>query len=305
VRTIAERAARELVVIVNRHSRRTDSAIEHAREAFAASGLRIAALHVEDDEVGCRRRLKRAVKDGAPEIVVGGGDGTMTHAVDLLAHRDSVLGLLPLGTGNSFAQSLGIPVDDMDAAIAVIARGHVERVDLGVVNGTHFANFATIGLSSEIANATPRLLKKFTGAMAYALAGIRPMLTHRAFRARIRWKGGRLDVRTQDIIVANGRFFGNTPIAPDATIIDGRLHLFTADGASALSALRTYIALGRGLQARLPDAHVVTAREFTIRARRRQPIAIDGSLLERTPARFAVARRALRVFVPETGVAHG
>ena len=245
------------------------------------------------------------MKDGASEIVVGGGDGTMTRAVNVLAHRDSVMGVLPVGTGNSFAQSLGIPIDDLDAAVAVIARGHVERVDLGMVNGTCFANFATIGLSSEIATATPRLLKKFTGAVAYALAGIKPMLTHRAFRARIRWKGGHLDVRTQDIIVANGRFFGNTPVAPDATIVDGRLHLFTTDGASALDALRTYLALGRGTQARLPDAHVVTARSFTIRARRRQPIAIDGALLERTPARFAVARQALRVFVPETGVAHG
>ena len=278
---------------------------DRLRELFAAAGLHVAALHVETDEAGCSRRIKRAVKDGAPEIVVGGGDGTMTHAVDLLAHRASVMGVLPLGTGNSFAQSLGIPTDDLGAAVGVIAHGHVERVDLGVVNGTHFANFATIGLSSEIANATPRLLKKFTGAIAYALAGIRPMLTHRPFLARIRWKGGRLDVRTQDIIVANGRFFGHTPVAPDATIVDGRLHLFTADGASALDALRTYLALGRGQQGRLPNAHVVTARSFTIRASKRQPIAIDGSLLERTPARFAVAREALRVFVPEAGVAHG
>ncbi len=272
---------------------------------MAARGLHVAAFHVEDDAEACRRRIKRAVKDGAAEIVVGGGDGTMTRAVDALANRRSVMGLLPFGTGNSFAQSLGIPTGDLDAAVGVIAHGHAERVDLGVVNGTHFANFATIGLSSEIANATPRLLKKFTGAVAYALAGIRPILTHRAFRARIRWKGGRLDVRTQDIIVANGRFFGNTPVTPDATIVDGRLHLFTADGASAFDALRTFVALGRGLQAALPDAHVVTARAFTIRARERQPIAIDGDLLARTPARFTVARQALRVFVPETGVAHG
>ena len=298
-------APREVVVVVNRHSRHSDAEIVRLHDALAAHGLRVAAFHAESKETGCTKCIKRAAKAGAPAILVGGGDGTMTHAVNELAKRESVLGVLPFGTGNSFAQSLGIPLHDLDAALAVIARGHVECVDLGVVNGTYFANFATVGLSSEIAAATPRALKKLTGAVAYGLASIRPMLTHRAFRARIDWKGGRLDVTTQDVVVANGRFYGDTPVAPDATIVDGRLHLFTTDNGSALAAARTYIALGRGEHARLPDAHLITARAFTVRTRKRQPIAIDGSPLEKTPARFRVARGALRVFVPETGVAHG
>ena len=114
-----------------------------------------------------------------------------------------------------------------------------------------------------------------------------------------------MDVHTQDVIVANGRFYGHTPVAPDATIDDGRLHLFTTDNASSLGAARTYLAIGQGRHARLPDAHVVTARAFKIRTRARQPIAIDGSPLEKTPARFSVARNALHVFLPEGGVAHG
>jgi len=293
------------VVVVNRHSRRTDHQIDALGVALAAHGLRVSAFHAEAKESGCRKLIRRAVKAGAPAILVGGGDGTMTHAVNELAHCESIMGVLPFGTGNSFAQSLGIPRDDIAAAVAVIALGHIAQVDLGRVNGTYFANFATIGLSSVIAGGTPRLLKRITGPIAYALAGIGPMLTHRAFRARIRWKGGRLDVNTQDIIVANGRFYGHTPVAPEATLDDGRLHLFTTDNGSALGAARTYIAIGRGLHARLPDAHVVTARSFDIRTRKRQPIAIDGSPLEKTPAHFSIARNALRVFVPKTGVAHG
>jgi diacylglycerol kinase (ATP) len=290
---------------VNRRSRRTDRQIEALHEALDAHGLHVAAFHTERSESGCRRLIRRAAKAGAPEIVVGGGDGTMTHAVNELARRDSVMGVLPFGTGNSFAQSLGLPLGDVAAAVAVIEHGHVEAVDLGRVNGTYFANFATIGLSSVIAGATPRLLKRITGPVAYALASIRPLLTHRAFRARIRWKEGQLDVRTQDVIIANGRFYGHTPVAPDAALDDGRLHLFTTDNASSLGAARTYLALGRGSQARLPDAHLITARAFSIRTRARQPIAIDGSPLEKTPARFSVAREALRVFVPASGVARG
>ena len=294
-----------MVVVVNRHSRQVDRQIAALHDALDAQGLRVAGFHAEAAQSGCRKLIRRAAKAGVPEILIGGGDGTMTHAVNELAHRESIMGVLPFGTGNSFAQSLGLPCDDVAAAVAVIARGHVAQVDLGRVNGTYFANFATIGLSSVIAGRTPRLLKRIAGPIAYALAGIGPMLTHRAFRARIRWKGGRLDVRTQDIIVANGRFYGHTPVAPDATLDDGRLHLFTAENTSALGAARTYLAIGRGAHTRLPDAHVATARSFKIRTRTRQTIAIDGSPLAKTPAHFSVARNALRVFLPEAGVAHG
>jgi diacylglycerol kinase (ATP) len=242
--------------------------------------------------------VKRAAKAGVETVIVGGGDGTMAHAVDVLAHRETVLGVVPLGTGNSFAQTLAIPRGDVDAAIAVIAAGKIASVDLGRVNGTHFANFATIGLSTEIAGATSTSVKGWLGPVAYAIAAVKPILTHRAFRARIRWRTGELVLRTQDIIIANGRYFGSTPVTPDASITDERLNLFTTDDPSRIGALRTYLAIGMHDQTKLPDAHVITATRFTIRTKPRQMIAIDGSLLEKTPARFRVVPRALRVFVP-------
>ncbi|HTD33723.1 MAG TPA: YegS/Rv2252/BmrU family lipid kinase [Candidatus Elarobacter sp.] len=288
---------------MNRHSRQTMHELRRIHELLHTNGVRVAAFHVVANHAELARCARRAAKSGAPVVVAGGGDGTMAHAVDALAHRETILGVLPLGTGNSFARSLGLDPHDLGAAVRTIAGGNVERIDLGRVNGTYFANFATIGISSEIAGATPSRVKSWSGPLAYALAAIRPLLTHRAFRARIRWKGGRLDVRTQDVIVANGRFFGTAPVTPDATLTDGRLALFTTEDASRAGALRTYLAFGAHAQDALRHAHVVTAKRFTIRTRARQTISIDGALLERTPARFRVAREALRVFVPEHGVA--
>lgn len=262
-----------------------------------AHGLAIDALHVGADEREVRRFIKRAVRADAEAVVVGGGDGTMAHAVDVLAHCKTTLGVLPLGTGNSFARSLGLPLDDIDAAVAVIARGERRRVDLGRVNGTYFANFATIGLSSQIAGATATSAKGWLGNLAYALSAIGPIVRHGAFRARIRWADGKLALRTQDIIVANGRYFGATPLAVDASLTDGKLTLFTVADPSRLGALRTYLALGTDQHAKLANAHLIAAPAFRIRARPRQLISIDGSLLEKTPARFRVAPGALRVFV--------
>jgi diacylglycerol kinase (ATP) len=279
--------------------------LERVHRLLHAHDLRVAAFHVASDHAELRRHVERAAKAGAPAILVGGGDGTMAHAVDALARGTPVLGVLPLGTGNSFVRSLGFDPDDLEGAVAAVARGTLGRIDLGRVNGTYFANFATIGLSSEIAAATTTSAKSWSGPLAYALAAVRPLFGHKAFRARIRWRGGRLDLRTEDIIVANGRFFGSTPVTPDATLVDGRLALFTNDDPTRAGALRTYIAFGLHRQATLRGAHAVSAAKFEIRTRARQWISIDGSLLERTPARFRVARKALRVYLPEHGVAHG
>lgn len=294
-----------MVVVVNRQSRRTSHDLERVHSLLRAHGVQVAAFHVAADHDELRRHVKRAAKAGAPAILVGGGDGSMAHAVDALAHRRSVLGALPLGTGNSFVRSLGFDPHDLEAAVAAVARGTVGRIDLGRVNGTYFANFATIGLSSEIAAATPTSVKSWSGPLAYALAAVRPLFAHKAFRARIRWRGGRLDLRTEDIIVANGRFFGSTPVTADASLVDGRLALFTTNDPNRIGALRTYIAFGLHRQATLRGAHAVSAAKFEIRTRAQQWISVDGSLLEKTPARFRVAREALRVYLPEHGVAHG
>ena len=304
-RPVADARPREAVVVLNVHSRRAAHDVRRVHELLRAHRVPVAAFHAVANHVEVRRCALRAAQASAPVVVVGGGDGTMAHAVDALAKRDSILGVLPLGTGNSFAQSLGLDPHDLDAAVGVIARGHAERIDLGNVNGTYFANFAAIGLSSEIAGATPPGVKRWAGPIAYGIAALRPLFTHGSFRARIRWKGGKLVVRTQDIIVANGRFFGSTPIAPDATLVDGRLSLFTTDNPSRIGALRTYVAFGMHDQAALRGAHVINAAKFEIRTRAKQKISVDGSLLEQTPARFRVAREALRVFVPESGVARG
>ena len=278
-----------MVVVVNGASRRSERALGALQSSLHAHGLAVDGLHVGTDEREVRGHVKRAVRSGADAVVVGGGDGTMAHAVDVLAHRKTTLGLIPLGTGNSFARSLGIPLDDVDAAVAVIARGRRRKVDLGRVNGTYFANFATIGLSSQIARATATTAKGWLGNFAYALSG--------AFRARIGWADGKLALRTQDIIVANGRYFGATPLAPDASLTDGLLTLFAVADPSRIGALKTYLALGSDQQARLANAHLIAAPAFRIRARAAQMISIDGSLLEKTPARFRVAPAALRVFV--------
>lgn len=284
-------------VVINVRSGRSERYVRAIAAMFAARGIEIDDFATVAGEELLRGRVKRAVKRGASLIAVGGGDGSMTTAVDLLANERAILGVLPLGTGNSFARTLGIP-SDLARACDVIAARRVARVDLGVVNGVHFANFATIGLSSEIAAAAPRPLKRIVGPAAYVAGGLKAFFTHRSFAARIRWDAGTSRLRTAQIVVASGRFFGRQPVTPGASIVDQRLALFTTTGTSHAEVARMYAAFGLGLQTRLPDAVFFSSRTIAVKASPKQSIAVDGEARGHTPARFSVAARALRVCVP-------
>ncbi len=221
----------------------------------------------------------------------------MTQAANVLAHSEVTVGVLPLGTGNSFAKTIGIG-EDVERAIEVIAAGRTTEVDLGVVNKRYFVNFATIGFAAQVAKSTDHGLKSAIGPLAYVTAAIGQLSRERGFRAKVRSKHASLGIRTQQLIVVNGRHFGNQPITPDATDQDGLLRVFVTEGTSRFELLKTYAALATGLGGVLPEAHLLTGKKFLIRTKPRQEINIDGDSLGRTPAHFSVERRALRVFVP-------
>jgi YegS/Rv2252/BmrU family lipid kinase len=220
----------------------------------------------------------------------------MTAAVAQFAKTKAVMGVLPLGTGNSFALSLGIP--DVETAVEAIAAGRVAEVDLGKVNGTYFANFATIGLSSTIAAATPNRLKKIVGPVAYVLAGLIPGLRSRPFRCRVRSGKHRLAFRTFQAIVANGRYFGHTPLTPDASLESRRLTFFSTSDATVVDAAKTYASLLLDRQQLLTNAHILEGTSFRIRTSPKQALAIDGEAAGCTPAHFTIVPGALRVMVP-------
>jgi YegS/Rv2252/BmrU family lipid kinase len=284
------------VLVANAGARQTAAEFERACALLLARGVAIAHTHVASDHRDLCRSVRRWIKRGARLIVIAGGDGTMTAAVAQFAKSKAVMGVLPLGTGNSFALSLGIP--DVATAVEAIAAGRVAEVDLGRVNGTYFANFATIGLSSTIAAATPNRLKKIIGPLAYVLAGIVPGLRSRPFRCTVRAGKHQLTFRTFQAIVANGRYFGHTALTPQASLDSRRLTFFSTSDATVLDAAKTYSSLLLDRQGLLPNAHILEAAEFRIRTRPAQALAIDGEQAGTTPARFTIVPGALRVMVP-------
>ena len=284
------------IVVAESHSREGKETFERASDALRSRGITVEGSHLEAGHDAVRKRLKQSVKAGAELIVLIGGDGTQTIAADVLAHTKSVLGVVPAGTGNSFALSLGI--GSVEQAFDAIAGGRTKRIDVGIVNGRRFANFATIGAAAVIADDTHRWLKRLTGPLAYGIEAVGPLLKMRPFGVRVKWKKNRLKLKTQQLLVVNGRMYGHTPVTPDSTLDDGLLTFFAVPTRTPLDVVKTYISFLNDTQTELPQAHFFRTKRLRIRTSRKARISIDGNAMGTTPARFGVDRRALRVRVP-------
>ncbi|OPZ84992.1 MAG: Diacylglycerol kinase [bacterium ADurb.Bin429] len=290
------RAERRVAVIINAQSRRGQrlgmAAIARLEAAdYAVSG------HFMRNPLYLRRRIEGVVAEGYQFIILGGGDGTISSSTYAFAERDLVLGILPLGTGNSFARSLGIPLT-LSGALDVLLQGKVADVDLGKVGRDYFANIVDIGLSGEMAWGTPRALKRALGVFAYVYVGLRLLWRHRPFLARFTSGGDTRVTYTHEIIIANGRYYGESLLGGSASVENRRLVVYTMEAVSRWQLARLWLAFL--LRKRVPLAgmpHFET-RAVTVETEPPQYIDLDGEETVRTPAHFTVAPNALYVMVP-------
>src|SRR5215213_2507366 len=171
-----ERAA----LIVNTRSRSGERTFFQALDRLQELGVPLGVTYAIRDPA----RLPETVRE-----VLDDGYGTVSSVVDFLAHHDSVLGLLPLGTANDFARTLDIP-QDIEGACKTIAEGKLVDVDLGLAGDNYYVNAASVGLGVEATRALSPWLKRSTGPLAYPAAAIRAFLKHEPFSARMTFPDG-------------------------------------------------------------------------------------------------------------------
>src|SRR5512139_1405741 len=164
---MADALPKRAMLVVNALSRRGEAAFDEACEKLKAAGIKLIDAHVVRNPDVLEPVIKAAIAR-APMVIVGGGDGTLSSVVDHFVGKDTVFAILPIGTANSFARTLGVPLD-MDGAVEVIAHGQRKRIDLGVIDGDYFANAAAIGLSPLIADTVPAGLKRYLGMVGYLI----------------------------------------------------------------------------------------------------------------------------------------
>ena len=169
-------------------------------------------------------QARRAAEDGVERLLVAGGDGTMHHAVQGLAGTACALGVIPLGSGNDLAGTLGVP-PDVDAAVERAVSGEIRRIDLVRVGDAFSVSYAGVGFDSEVTRYANEM-KILRGPLIYFYAVIHTLVTFVPPRMRIVHDAGEFEGRVMFTVVSNlPRFGGGMKIAPEARIDDGLLDL--------------------------------------------------------------------------------
>jgi YegS/Rv2252/BmrU family lipid kinase len=285
------------MLIVNAMSRKGEAAFEQARDDLTAAGIELMDAHAVKDPDDIEPIIKAAIAK-APMVIVGGGDGTLSSVVDHFVGQDTIFAVLPLGTANSFARTLGLPLD-LDGAIQVIAHGRRRRIDLGIIDGDYFTNAAALGLSPLIADTVPHLLKRYLGMVGYLIWALRVAFKFRPFKLRIELDDGTIvSSWATEARIANGTHHGGIELVESQEIDSGEMVIQAVTGKSLWHLAWSWFATLFKLRRRDLTTTEWRGKRMTLDARPRQKVSIDGEIAARTPVVVEVARGAIEVAAP-------
>lgn len=183
-----------------------DTVVTKIEEALGAAGDTVEVVTAPGGEL--QSRLEKRLSGDRPDtVIVGGGDGTVSGMAAALCGTDIAMGILPLGTMNLFARSVGMPLD-LDEALAGLAGATTRKVDLGEVNGRIFTHHVSMGLQPrmvamrEKADYGSRAGKIFATFRALLTILIRPP----RLQVRVTLEDDAFDIETPALVVSNNMF---------------------------------------------------------------------------------------------------
>lgn len=251
------------------------------------------------------RFARTAIGKGRTTIIAAGGDGTLNEVINGIGENFGAarVGLLPLGTGNDFARTTGMPVD-LDAALEVIRAGETRPVDLVRVTSDevrYFVNVSAGGFSGLVDEKLTPEMKKTWGPLAYLRSAAAALPELRAYRTTLSLDNEEsIMMELYNVVVANGRYLaGGRLIAPQALIDDGLLDVILVPQrpAGEMAVIVAQIALGTHLSS---DAVIFRrARKLTVNSKPGMWFNVDGELVGNEPATFEIVPRALNFIAPK------
>ena len=209
-------------------------------------------------------KARKAAKKGAELVFVWGGDGMVQRCVDALAGRGVTVAVVPAGTANLLASNLGIPAD-LAEAVRIGFSGRRRLLDLGRVNGEHFAVMAGVGFDAELIAGADRGAKDRLGRLAYVRSGLR-QVRGSAAPVRIKvdgttWFSGEASC----VLLGNvGKITGGIQAFDDARPDDGWLEVGVATSSGALEWARTLGRMAVGRSDKSPFVRITRARKVDV-----------------------------------------
>ncbi len=287
-RDSSDGALKHATLIFNPSSGRDDED-NAARLAEVVSSLRAhgieAHVGLKTSGSAARELARKAVESGDPLILVAGGDGTIGDVASQLIGSSTVLGILPTGTMNNLARSLGVPLG-IDDACALIGMGTTRHIDIGRVtssessNAEYFMECAGVGLSAVSALAGQAFEKRHWRVIPRAL---RKFFESKLGTMVVEMDGTVVEASTRMVTVSNAPLMGSKMLAvPGAKMDDGLLDVQIYDGMGDLALMKHFAAASAGS----PDT-LKTYRVRRVRITAEEPV-LTNSDMNITPEQHVV-----------------
>ncbi|MDO7906408.1 YegS/Rv2252/BmrU family lipid kinase [Paenibacillus sp. JX-17] len=267
-----------------------------------SAGIRELTLY-KLDEPGEGERICRERGEQYDAVLILGGDGTVHECINGLAVLDNppVVGVLPGGTCNDFARTLGLPPDPAEAA-AVLLEEHIREIDLGMVNDRVFTNFCGVGLITETSENINPDLKGTLGKISYFISTLQTIRSAEPFRYMLTADGETMKGEAVMIYAANGRYLGTNqlPFAEDS-MCDGLLDILVIReaGLPLLRELLTRKPHGEWTPKNDSIIYIQASRlELTVEGTRRADT--DGEIYLETPLQLGILERKLKFLTAGT-----
>lgn len=250
----------------------------HVLDAFGRRGIHAT---VETNGPGQEQLLaKQAVAKGASVIVVVGGDGTCGRVADAILQTKSecALAVVPAGTGNDFAKTLGIEGCTPQEIADLVSRGESTRIDVGIADDHYFVNSCGFGFDASVLEATQRV-RFLKGDALYAYAALRQLISYRGIEVSANGLGGAKPGRMLMVTVSNGRFLGGVfKIAPHASVLDDKLDVCFIGDTNTLERVKLFVGAMRGTHLRLPSVSAAIVKRLVLTFATSPCMEIDGEL---------------------------
>ncbi len=257
---------------------------------------------------------KRALAEGADVVAAAGGDGTLGEVASVVRASGATLGVLPLGTGNDFARTLGLGTD-LELAMQTLFEGQKRAIDgaRATLGGQSWfwLNVAGTGFDALVAKRINAarfhpFWKHWKGTAAYGAAVALELRALQAANLRLSLDGETIERRALLCAVANAKSYGGgMKVAPDASLDDGLFDICLIQEASAWEFARAMPSVFRGAHVGHSKVEMFRARRVEVESDPPLPVLVDGEVRGQTPVTLEVMPRALEILAPVKNLAPG
>lgn len=253
---------------------------------------------------------QKLMEDNVDYLIAVGGDGSLNEVVngcmntpDLIS-KDTIIGVLPHGSGNDFARSLGI-TKDIDQLKTLINENCTRPVDVGLLrfmdqNGLeasrYFINITDVGIGGVAAKMLNKSSRFMGASFTYHKAILQSFFSYKPVKVALKsndynWKGEILS-----LCMANGRYFANGMcIAPKANISDGKIQLVIMGKVSIMDYILNLSKIKKGIPLEHPEVTYIKVGACTIEAEENTcPIDMDGEFIGYAPLKLTVIKNKLK-----------